>query len=103
MEGNSALTDELGAEMLQKMLSSKVKGELLVLFHKNPGLIDSDAGVARRIGRSAEACATDLEDLISIGILRTRTIGKSRFICLDKTKDMETQSLVGSYLAALKV
>jgi hypothetical protein len=92
-----------GEEMLSKMLSSKVKGELLVLFHKNPGLIDSDEGVARRIGRSAESCEADLNDLISIGILTTRTIGKSRFICLDKEKDAETQSLVGDYLAALKM
>jgi hypothetical protein len=88
--------------MLQVMLSSKAKGELLVLFHKNPGLIDDADGIARRVGRSGQIITGDIEDLVGLGILQTKDVGKSKVIFLDRAKDSQTKDLIGSYLANLR-
>jgi hypothetical protein len=87
--------------ILHVMLSSKAKGELLVLFHKNPGLIDDVDGIARRIGRRERAITEDIEDLVRLGILQTKDVGESKVIFLDRAKDSETQDLIGGYLAKL--
>jgi predicted transcriptional regulator len=61
---------------MTRLLSSEVKGDLLVMFHKNPGIMDTMDGVARRIGRTASAVETDVEDLVKLGLLRKKRIGK---------------------------
>ncbi|MBI2183609.1 MAG: hypothetical protein HYU39_01470 [Thaumarchaeota archaeon] len=87
-----------GSEILRKMLASEVRGDLLVLFHKNPGLIDTIDGVARRIGRTSSLIEIDLRDLVNIGILKTKRIGKSEAIFLDRAKDKEIQESLANYL-----
>ena len=71
-----------GSEILNRLLSSEVKADPLVLFHKNPGLIDSMDGVARRIGGRTNSIEADVKDLVDLGILRTKRIGRSEVILL---------------------
>jgi hypothetical protein len=61
---------------MTSLLSSEVKGDLLVMFHKNPGIMDTMDGVARRIGRTASVVETDVEDLVKLALLRKKRIGK---------------------------
>ena len=65
-----------GSELMTSLLSSEVKGDLLVMFHKNPGIMDTMDGVARRIGRTASVVETDVEDLVKLALLRKKRIGK---------------------------
>lgn len=90
------------AQLFQLLFSTEVKGDLLVLFHKNPGLIDTFEGVARRIGRNGKTIDSDARDLISLGVLKARQIGAREVIFLDRTKDKETQLSIVDYLKALK-
>ncbi len=89
-------------ELLNRLLSSDAKAELLVLFHKNPWLVDTVEGVARRIGKSASAVETDVKDLLDLGILKLKRIGKSEVISLDSAKDKEIQETVAKHLWSLK-
>jgi predicted transcriptional regulator len=84
------------------MLSSEVKGDLLVLFHKNPGLIDSIDGVARRIGRIGKGIDADVRDLVKIGVIGTRQVGGREIIFLDRSKDKAAQQSIVDYLKNLK-
>ncbi len=88
-------------KLFQMLFSTEVKGDLLVLFHKNPGLIDTYEGVARRIGRMAKSIEEDLKDLTSLGILKTRQIGDYEVIFFDRSKDRETQESIVTHLKAL--
>ncbi len=38
--------------LLQRLLSSEIKTDLLMLFHRNPGRLHTTSGVALRIGRT---------------------------------------------------
>ncbi len=83
------------------LFSTEVKGDLLVLFHKNPGLIDTYEGVARRIGRIAKSIEADVKDLTSLGILKTRRVGSREVIYFDRSKDRETQETIVDHLKTL--
>ena len=91
-----------GKKILSKLLSSEVKGDLLVLFHKNPGIIDTMEGVARRIGRTTNATEEDVKELVGLGLLTIKRIGNYEVIFLNHTGDKEIQETIGDYLKGLK-
>lgn len=86
---------------MDRMLSSETKGDLLVLFHKNPGLVDTVDNVARRIGRSGSTIQNDVKDLTVLGILKVRQVGKFETIYLDRQRDSEIQNMIADYLKTL--
>ena len=90
------------SRLFQSMLSSEIKGDLLVLFHKNPGLIDSLDGVARRIGRVGTAIQADVQDMLNVHILGCRQIGGREIIFLDRSGDKAAQESILDYLKNLK-
>lgn len=84
------------------MLSSDVKADLLALFHKNPGLIDSIDGVARRIGRTANAIEKDVGELVDLGVLKRKRLSTSEVFLLDRAKDKEIQGIIANQIKSLK-
>ena len=89
-------------QLFQLLFSTEVKGDLLVLFHKNPGLMDTFDGVARRIGRVSKAIDSDVRDLVTLGVLKTKQVGAREVIFLDRSKDRETQATIVNHLKTLK-
>ena len=88
--------------LFEMLISTEVKGDLLVLFHKNPGLIDTYDGVARRIGRIAKSIEADVRDLVTLGILKVRQIGSREVLLFDRSKDREAQETIVNQLKTLK-
>jgi hypothetical protein len=88
--------------LFEMLISTEVKGDLLVLFHKNPGLVDTYEGVARRIGRIAQSIEADVRDLVTLGILKVRQIGGREVLLFDRSKDRETQETIVNQLKILK-
>src|SRR2546427_2562716 len=87
-------TRELSSEQLfSTLLASEIRGELLVLFHRNPGLIDNLDGVARRIRRTASLIRADVKALVDLGILIQEKIGGSVGIRLDSQGTRRFQNL----------
>jgi len=84
------------------LLATEIKGDLLVLFRKNPGIVDTVEAVARRVGRTPDSIRVDLNDLVDLGILRTRRIGEYNVISLDHARDVEIQGIVEKYLKELR-
>jgi predicted transcriptional regulator len=81
------MVEQTKDNILQRLLSSDVKADLLVLFHKNPGLIDTMDGIARRIGRLASAVEAEIRDLVAMGLLKVKIIGGNQVYSLDKVRD----------------
>ncbi|MGD0397013.1 MAG: hypothetical protein ABSB26_08945 [Nitrososphaerales archaeon] len=101
MSGDQNLSG-VAESTLTMLLSSKEKGELLLLFHRNPGLMDDIEGIARRIGRSSSAIQSDLDDLVSIGVLGTVRIGSTNVVYLDRAKDKEVQDSIGEHIRSMR-
>jgi len=92
-----------GSEILSTLLGSEVRGDLLVLFHRNPGLIDTVDGVARRIGRTTVAVINEVRELLELGILRQKRIGASEVVFLDRAKDRELLESVANHLKTVRI
>ncbi|TMH96298.1 hypothetical protein E6H37_03385 [Candidatus Bathyarchaeota archaeon] len=92
-----------GSEVLSTLLGSEIRGDLLVLFHKNPGLIDTADGVARRIGRATVTVISDLRELLQLGILKQKRIGNSDVVFLDRAKDRDLLESVANHLKTVRI
>ena len=92
-----------GSEVLSTLLASEVRGDILVLFHRNPGLIDTVDGVARRVGRTTIAVISDVRELLQLGVLRQKRIGNSEVVFLDRAKDRELLDSVASHLKTVRI
>jgi predicted transcriptional regulator len=89
----------MGADqVISALLGSEVRGDLLVLFHRNPGLIDSIEGIARRIGRSPGTIQSDVRELVHLGVLKEKKIGRTEVIFLDREKDRELLESVADHI-----
>jgi len=88
--------------MLDRLLTSEAKGELLALFHRNRGLIDTLDGVGRRIGRSSEQIEADVDEFVEMGILKEIRVGKLVAFGLDAQRDREIQLSIADYFRSLK-
>jgi predicted transcriptional regulator len=87
-----------GEMMIERLLSSEAKAELLRLFHRNPGLIDTIDNVARRIGRTGNPVASDVNDLVELGVLGKKRIGKSEVVFVNRARDKEIQDVIASHM-----
>ena len=92
------MPDVSADQVISTLLGSEVRGDLLVLFHRNPGLIDTIEGVARRIGRSADTIQSDVRELVTLGVLREKKIGRTEVIFLDRAKDRELLESVAEHV-----
>ena len=92
-----------GSEVLSTLLASEVRGDILVLFHRNPGLIDTVDGVARRVGRTTIAVISDVRALLQLGVLRQKRIGNSEVVFLDRAKDRELLESVANHLKTVRI
>ena len=92
-----------GSEVLSTLLASEVRGDLLILFHRNPGLIDTVDGVARRVGRTTIAVISDVRELLQLGVLRQKRVGNSVVVFLDRAKDRELLESVANHLKTVRI
>jgi DNA-binding transcriptional ArsR family regulator len=89
-----------GESLLQNLLGSDSKAQLVVLFRRNPGLIDEIDAIARRVGKKKESVEADLNDLVEAGVVKRGQVGNVEVFSLDRKRDVEVQRAVGSYLMA---
>ena len=73
------------------------------MFHRNPGLIDTVDGVARRIGRTTVAVISEVRELLVLGVLRQKRIGASEVVFLDRAKDQELLESVANHLKTVRI
>lgn len=85
-------------QVISTLLASEIRGDILVLFHRNPGLIDTIEGVARRIGRTSGGIQADVKELVRLGVLKERKIGTADVILLDRERDKEVLDSVADHI-----
>jgi hypothetical protein len=87
-----------GKELMERLLGTESKGELLMLFHRNPGIVDTLDGVARRLGKHGLQIEADIDDFLDLGILVKTEAGKMVLISFSKEKDAEIQDSISSFI-----
>ncbi|HWY28971.1 MAG TPA: hypothetical protein VNW25_06910 [Candidatus Sulfotelmatobacter sp.] len=92
-----------GGDVLSTLLASEIRADLLVLFHRNPGLIDTVDGIARRIGRTSITVNADVGELLQLGLLKQKRIGASEVVYLDRAKDRQILESVANHLKTINI
>lgn len=84
------------------LLGSEGRADLLTLFHRNPGIIDTAEGIGRRIGLVSQAIQFDLEELTKVGVLQKKKFGNRDVFFLNQARDSEIQQAIGNHLREMK-
>jgi KaiC/GvpD/RAD55 family RecA-like ATPase len=83
------------AELIDKLIGSETKAELLMFFHENPETTDTVDGIAKRIHRSARDIERDIADLVDLGLLH-----EVRTLSFNKSRDQELQKEISRRLTS---
>ena len=84
--------------ILDKILSSNAKADLLMLFNENPKLEDRTEGIAKRIGKTAVQIDSDLQDLVEVGLLSRKKVRGSEIIRYDRRRAAAIRKILTSYI-----
>jgi hypothetical protein len=85
-------------DIVNTILSSVTTVELMKLFQKNPNLIDTMEGVAKRIGQTAMQVENDVDKLVDLGVLVKIPSGKTTVLVLDKKRAHEIDTKIENML-----
>jgi hypothetical protein len=81
-------------KLFERLLDTDVKAELLTLFHNNTKLSDTSEDLAKRIGRTPIEVQHELEDLISLGVMK-----KTEVYSFRSDRDRAIQEVISKQLA----
>jgi KaiC/GvpD/RAD55 family RecA-like ATPase len=82
-------------DLLEKLIGSETKAELLMYFHDNPDTTDTVEGIASKIKRSPKEIERDISDLVELGLL-----SEVRVISFSKDRDQELQKEISQRLVS---
>lgn len=91
-----------GQKFLGILLASETRADLMTLFHKNPGIMDTPDGIARRLGLLPERIQSDLDEISKLGIITKKKLGNHEIYYLNHARDTEVQQSIGTYLQTVK-
>jgi KaiC/GvpD/RAD55 family RecA-like ATPase len=82
-------------DLLEKLIGSETKAELLMYFHDNPNTTDTVEGIATKIRRKPKEIERDVSDLVELGLLQ-----EVRVISFNKARDQELQKEISQRLVS---
>ena len=91
----------MGERLLQFLLGSETRSDLLMFFHRNPNVIDTVEGIALRVGSSKARMQKDLDELVTLGVLGKRQLGKREIIFLNAKRDKQIQEAITRHAESL--
>jgi hypothetical protein len=90
--------DETNSPPAEKILSifteSVTMMDLLLLFRENPNLVDTEDGIASRIGLTGKKISEKLAKLVAINLLSITKVGDKTFYQWNRKRDQELQAIV---------
>lgn len=84
--------------VLNTLTESVTMMDLAMLFRENPGLIDTENGIASRIGLTSEKIREEIRKLAAINLLTSTSLGEKMYYRWNPKRDQELQGLVVSAL-----
>ena len=84
--------------IIDVFLSSEAMADVVLLFRRNPMLIDYGDDIASRIGRKGECVERDLKKLAKLGVLDAQKIGRKTWFGFDAKRDRQVQRIIKNYI-----
>ncbi len=70
-------------KVFEVWMDSEMKAMITVFFHRNPGVVETMEGLARRLGTTPEALKEHVQSHLELGLLRERKIGEKTVLVFD--------------------
>lgn len=83
------------ADLIEKLIGSETKAELLMYFHENPESNDSVEAIARKIHREPRDVEREVTDLVELGLLH-----EVKLISFNRLRDQEIQKEISKRLTS---
>jgi KaiC/GvpD/RAD55 family RecA-like ATPase len=83
----------LRTDLLEKLIGSETKAELLMYFHDHPDSTDTTEAIAAKLRRSISEIEHDVSDLVELGVLQ-----EIRVVSFNKERDQELQREISQRL-----
>lgn len=94
-------TSQLYAKrIIDVFLSSEAMADIVLLFRRNPMLIDNGDHIASRIGGKGESVERDMKRLANLGVLNAEKIGKKTWFGFNAKKDRQIQEIIKNYISS---
>lgn len=81
------------SDLVEKLIGSETKAELLMFFHDNPDTTDTIEGIAAKVRRQPREIEQDVSDLVELGLLQ-----EVRVVSFNKGRDQELQREISKML-----
>ncbi len=81
--------------LIERLIGSETKAELLMFFHDNPDTTDTVEGIAAKIRRQPREIERDISDLVKLGLIQ-----EMRLISFNKDRDQELQREISKRLTS---
>ncbi|MEM2885134.1 MAG: ATPase domain-containing protein, partial [Thermoproteota archaeon] len=75
--------------LIEKLIGSEVKAELLILFHSNPELVASLDDLAQRMGRPSKEIRKEIDEFVRIGLINENPV-----YSLNRERDRQIQEAI---------
>ncbi|MBI4392748.1 MAG: hypothetical protein HY556_02985 [Euryarchaeota archaeon] len=86
--------DEETEALLAAWADSDTKIQVLVFFHRNPGIIETLEGLALRLGIPQETLRKEIAEHVRLGIVRLRDAGGRKVLVYDRHRNDEVERLI---------
>ncbi len=81
-------------QMFQSWVGSDLKARVLVFFNRNPGVIETLEGLARRIGATEESLRPEVEAHVALGLITERRLGGKTIYRYNRQRRIEMERRV---------
>jgi len=76
-------------KLIEKLIGSEIKAELLILFHSNPELVASLDDLAQKIGRPIKEIRKEIDEFVKIGLINENPV-----YSLNRERDRQIQEAI---------
>ena len=87
-------------DLIRSRINSFIKWDLVRFFHENPHTADSAESIARYTGRHVDAVQPALQELVSSGVMETRTVEGTTIYVITSTPSV--RALIEQFVHACK-
>lgn len=78
-------------QLLEDLAASESGAQLLAFYWRNPGVVETVASLARRLGANVEQLRTDVAAQVRLGLLHEVTAGAHVILVPDRHRSKEIQ------------
>lgn len=85
-------------KLFEVWVDSDLKTQIVVFFNQNPGVMETPAGLARRLGLDLGVLEREIQAHIRLGLIKERTLGDKKILVFDRSRKADLEAFIAQKL-----